>query len=123
MEGFGKVLLVLTVLLGALSVDINGGRILKGKDEIDHPQTFGSINGGTYPSPIFSGSFPSPGFGGFTGSFPSPNSGFGPSTFCSFPGIRRAPGQPVNLAGSSGGASVSINFLSIIRVLLYCWLV
>ncbi|KAI3445466.1 hypothetical protein Pfo_002131 [Paulownia fortunei] len=103
MEGFAKVLLILTVFLGALAMDVKGGRILKGKEEIDQPQTFGSL-GGTFPRPGFGGSFPGP---GFTGSFPNPSLGFGPSTFCSFPGVRCPHVQPNNLAGSNRIASVS----------------
>ncbi|KAK6159771.1 hypothetical protein DH2020_003152 [Rehmannia glutinosa] len=111
MEGFAKVLLILTLFLGALSMDVKGARILKGKEDIAQPQTFGSI-GGSFPSPGLGGSFPSPGFGSFPspglgGSFPSPGLGFGPSTFCSFPGVHCAPVQPSNPVGSNRAASVS----------------
>lgn len=129
MEGFAKVVLILTVFLGALSMDVNGGRILKAKEEVDRPQTIGIIggtfpspffsgsfpnpgSGGSFPSPYFSGPFPSPGFGGsfpspgLSGAFPSPSLGFGLSTFCSLPGIECAPVQIDNSARSDSSARV-----------------
>ncbi|KAG8363954.1 hypothetical protein BUALT_Bualt19G0076000 [Buddleja alternifolia] len=101
MESFTKVLLILTVVFGVLSMDVKGARVLKGSDvqQVDQPQTFGSFGGnfpnpfggflprpsfgGNLPNPGFGGSFPRPGFGGniprsgFGGNFPNP--GFGGS--------------------------------------------
>ncbi|PIN25763.1 hypothetical protein CDL12_01495 [Handroanthus impetiginosus] len=66
MEGFTKVLLILTLFLGALSMDVKGGRVPK--DEVHQPQTFGSFGSG-FPNP---GSLPNPFLG--SGSFPNPSS-------------------------------------------------
>ncbi|KAK4427568.1 hypothetical protein Salat_1525700 [Sesamum alatum] len=162
MEGFAKVLLILTLLLGVLSMDVKGGRALKGDDQqVDQPQTFGSF-GGAFPAPFpgLGGSFPGAGLGGsipgsglggsipgsglggsipgsgLGGSFPGsglggsipgsglggsipgsglggsiPNPGLGSgsssSRFCSFRGVRCAPVQSRNPAGSNGGVSAS----------------
>ncbi|KAH6820055.1 hypothetical protein C2S53_013629 [Perilla frutescens var. hirtella] len=86
MEGFGKVVVILTLLLGALTMDVNGARTLK---------TFGSF-GGAFPTPAFTGSFPSP------GSF-----AFGSSSFCSLPGVQCTPIQPSGSFGSNGGPIVA----------------
>ncbi|KAL2254214.1 MFS18 protein-like [Sesamum indicum] len=119
MEGFAKVLLILTLLLGVLSMDVKGGRALNANDDhevVDQPQTFGSF-GGTFPAPFpgLGGSFPGSGLGGsfpgtgLGGSLPNPSMGSGSSTssFCSFPGVRCAPLQPGNSGGSSGGVGAS----------------
>lgn len=95
MEGVAKVMLILTLLLGALTLNVNGARTLKLKEEVDHPQTFG-IGGGLFPSPGLSGSFPSP------GSFV-----FGSSSFCSLPGVRCSPVQPTSPFGSNGNVDGS----------------
>ncbi|GFP80382.1 hypothetical protein PHJA_000181600 [Phtheirospermum japonicum] len=96
-------------------MDVKGARLLKGKDEVDQPQTFGSFPSpgfsGSFPSPGLGGSFPGPGLGGlfpspnFSGSFPSPGLGFGPSAFCSFPGVQCAPVKPTNTIGPNMAAS------------------
>ncbi|KAG6408621.1 hypothetical protein SASPL_131639 [Salvia splendens] len=88
--GFGKVLLGLTLLLGALAMDVNGTRTLK---EFDQPQTFGSF-GGTSPSSGSVGSFPGP--SGFA---------FGSPSFCSFPGVQCTPVQPTIPFVPNGGGS------------------
>ncbi|KAL1535002.1 hypothetical protein AAHA92_31108 [Salvia divinorum] len=89
--GFGKVLLGLTLLLGALAMDVNGARTL---NEVDHPQTFGSFGGTSSPSSGSTGSFP--GLGGFA---------FGSPSFCSFPGVQCTPVQPTIPFVSNGGGS------------------
>lgn len=96
MEGFAKVTLILTLLLGALTMNVNGARTLKLKEEVDHPQTFG-IGTGILPSPI--GFFPSP---GLSGSFPSPGNFVWSSSFCSLPGVRCPPVQPTTPSGPNG---------------------
>lgn len=103
-SGFAKVVLGLTVLLGALAADVNGARTLK---------TFGSF-GSAFPGTGLTGSFPNT--GGFGGSFPNPGSsgsfpssggfGFGsPSSFCSFPGVRCSPVGSTTPFGSNGGGA------------------
>lgn len=78
MERTTKALLILTTLLVALSLEVEGGRILKSNEQVDQPQTFyGGVAGGAYPRP---------GFAGF---------GFGPNGFYTFPGSAgNAPGLP-----------------------------
>lgn len=98
--GFAKVVLGLTILLGALAADVDGARTLK---------TFGSF-GSTFPG---TGSFPNT--GGFGGSFPNPGSSgsspssggfaFGSPSFCSFPGVRCSPVGSTTPFGSNGGGS------------------
>ncbi|KZV54449.1 hypothetical protein F511_09764 [Dorcoceras hygrometricum] len=78
-------------------MEVEGARTLK---------TFGGFPG-SFPSPGFGGVFPNPGFGG---SFPSPIPGFGSPTFCPFPGLWCAPGQPnppTEVANAAGGTNGS----------------
>ncbi|KAF5198751.1 hypothetical protein FRX31_011662 [Thalictrum thalictroides] len=75
MEGVTKImLLILTVYLVAFVTNTEAGRIMKNmKEKVEQPQNFIGGVGGT------GGIFNYPPFGtGF---------GFGPSTFCSFPGL------------------------------------
>uniref|UniRef100_F6I4G9 Uncharacterized protein n=1 Tax=Vitis vinifera TaxID=29760 RepID=F6I4G9_VITVI len=89
MERVTRLLQIFTIFLVvfALEVKVEGGRILKSKgdDQVAHPQNF---------------------FAGF-GTFPTPGLaagvGFGPSGFCSFPGIGCVRVQPTNPGGSVGG--------------------
>lgn len=71
MERVAKVLVMLAmVLVVVLASDVEGGRLLVKKEEVDQPQNFiGGIGG--------SGIFPSPGFVGVV---------FGPNGFCTYPG-------------------------------------
>ncbi|WKA02610.1 hypothetical protein VitviT2T_020778 [Vitis vinifera] len=86
MERVTRLLQIFTIFLVvfALEVKVEGGRILKSKgdDQVAHPQNF---------------------FAGF-GTFPTPGLaagvGFGPSGFCSFPGIGCVRVQPTNPGGS-----------------------
>ncbi|KAH7542903.1 hypothetical protein FEM48_Zijuj02G0124500 [Ziziphus jujuba var. spinosa] len=62
--------ILMTTMLVALALDVEGGRMLKSNDQVDHPQNFvGGIAGGVYPGPTFATGF-----------------GFGPSGFYTFPG-------------------------------------
>ncbi|KAG8363950.1 hypothetical protein BUALT_Bualt19G0075600 [Buddleja alternifolia] len=91
MVGCAKVLLILTVVFGVLTMHVKGSRILKGNDDqVDQPQTFG----------VFGGSYPNPGFTG-----PFPRSTNGPWNFCSFPGMRCAANPPSNPTGSDRGVT------------------
>ncbi|KAL2513928.1 Transketolase [Forsythia ovata] len=122
MEGFGRVFFIVTVFFG-IFMNFTEARIIKSKDEVDQPETFGTpgfpgiFTPGlpiSFPSPGFPGIFPTPGLPigfprpgiprifptpglpiGFPGFFPSP--GFG--IFCSLPGIRCPP--PVQPSGPS----------------------
>ncbi|KAI3445464.1 hypothetical protein Pfo_002129 [Paulownia fortunei] len=100
MEGFAKVVLVLTVFLGALSMDVKGGRILKGNEEIYQPQAFGR----------FPGKLPSPSFGLSSMStsvfitFPGPILSSGPFPLCH--GVLCALPRPITQLDPTGvGAS------------------
>lgn len=76
------ILVILTILLVAIALEVKvGGRSLKNKDdEVVQPQNF-FAGFGTFPSPGLAAGF------GF---------GFGPSGFCSFPGIGCVRVQPTN---------------------------
>ncbi|PON69600.1 hypothetical protein PanWU01x14_087230 [Parasponia andersonii] len=79
MERVTKALLILTALLVAVSLEVEGGRMIQSSsnEQVDHPQNFfGGAAGGA---------FPGPGFAGF---------GFGPNGFYTFPGTGNAPGLP-----------------------------
>ncbi|KAL2513929.1 Uncharacterized protein Fot_27900 [Forsythia ovata] len=101
MEGFGRVFFIVTVFLG-IFMNFTEARIIKSKDEVDQPETFGTpgfpgiFTPGLpigFSSPGIPGIFPTPGLPigfprpGIPGYFPSP--GFG--VFCSLPGIRCPP--------------------------------
>lgn len=69
---------ILTTLLVGVALEVEGGRILKSNEQVDHPQNF--YGGG------IGGAFPGPGFAGF---------GFGPNGFYTFPGSgSNVPGLP-----------------------------
>ena len=92
MERMTRLLLIFTILFVAFAfeVKVEGGRSLKNKDddgdkeEVAHPQNF-FAGIGTFPSPGMAAGF-----------------GFGPSGFCSFPGLGCVRLQPTNPSGSVG---------------------
>jgi hypothetical protein len=91
MEKVAKVLLILTMLLLVFSSDVEGGRQLKSKEQVDHPQTFlgnGGIGG-------LRGFIPTPGFGGA-------GVGSGPSSFCAIFPAGCVPILPTIPGGSIG---------------------
>ena len=70
MERMTKALVILTTLLMAVSLQVvEGGRMMKSNEEVEHPQNFvGGIAGGGFPGPGFAQCF-----------------GFGPNGFYTFP--------------------------------------
>lgn len=82
MERATKLLLIVTIFLVVLALDVEGGRRLQDKDKVSHPQNYFGSFGGT---------------GGFIPTPSGPALEFGPSGFCSVPGIGcvRVPGNVV----------------------------
>ena len=83
MERITKALLILTTLLVAVSLEVEGGRILKSNEQVEHPQNFfvGGAGGGYHGPGIASGF------------------GLGPNGFYTVgnvPGLPNFPGPPSN---------------------------